>query len=89
MTVSPSRAQYKDAFNHVLDNVLGRDDTLALKQALLIDRYRDICDFMTILETVIEDLAYVALSGEACVNFPARLDGREVDPHGEIAKIAR
>ena len=43
-----SRAQARQAFNHVLDNVLGRDDTSGLKKAL-VDAMFLICTVLTII----------------------------------------
>ena len=53
-----TRAEAKDAFNHVLDKVLDRGDLSSLKKALIDNVITDIFDLVTILDEVIDSLAY-------------------------------
>jgi hypothetical protein len=60
-----TRAEAKEAFNHVLDKVLNRGDSSSFKIALLEDGITDIFDLVTIifdlvtiLDEVIDSLAY-------------------------------
>jgi hypothetical protein len=48
----------KEAFNHVLDKVLDRGDSSSLKIALIEDGITDIFDLVTILDEVIDSIAY-------------------------------
>jgi hypothetical protein len=54
--VAYTRAEAKVAFNHVLDNVLGRNDTSHLKLFLAEEGIIDIFDFVTLSEKIIEAL---------------------------------
>jgi hypothetical protein len=56
--VTLTRSEAKAAFNHVLDNVLGRDDTSSLKLSLLDEGIDDIFDFITLTESNINTLVY-------------------------------
>ena len=56
--VSMTRAEAKDAFNHVLDNVLGRGDTSSLKSSLVIEGIADIFDLITLTDDIIDSLTY-------------------------------
>ena len=56
--VSMTRAEATVAFNHVLDIVLGRDDTSSLKASLLAEDITNIFDLNTISDDVIEALIY-------------------------------
>jgi hypothetical protein len=53
-----SRAQAKDIFNHVLDNVLERDHTSPLKQALICEGIEDIFALLCIDAPTVESLKY-------------------------------
>ena len=53
-----TRAEAKEAFNHVLDKVLDRGDSSSLKKALIEDGITDIFDLVTVLDEVIDSLAY-------------------------------
>jgi hypothetical protein len=53
-----SRAQAKDIFNHVLDNVLERDHTSPLKQALIGEGIEDIFALLCIDAPTVESLKY-------------------------------
>jgi hypothetical protein len=53
-----TRAKAKAAYNHVLDKVLDRGDSSSLKRALIEDGITDIFDFVSILDEVIDSLAY-------------------------------
>ena len=53
-----TRPQAKAAFNHVLDNVLGRDDSSPLKQSLLKENVQDIFDLCSMEESTINVLCY-------------------------------
>jgi hypothetical protein len=54
--VSMTRAEAKEAFNHVLNMVLDRGDSL--KRSLIEDGIPDILDLITVTEDVIDSLAY-------------------------------
>ena len=56
--VSMTRAEAKEAFNHILDTVLDRDDASPLKSSLLIEGITDIFDLITINDDVIDLLLY-------------------------------
>jgi hypothetical protein len=56
--VSMTRAEAKEAFNHILDKFLDRGDTSSVKSALIEDGITDIFDIVTILDKVIDSLAY-------------------------------
>jgi hypothetical protein len=56
--VSMTRAESKEAFNHVLDTVLDRGDSSSLKRSLIEDGITDIFDLITIADDVIDSLAY-------------------------------
>jgi hypothetical protein len=60
-----TRPQAKAIFNHVLDNVLGRDDTSGLKMSLLKVGVHDIFDLCTIEESTIDALCYEKSPTEA------------------------
>ena len=57
-TMFLTRPQAKAAFNHVLDNVLGQDDDLALKQSLIAEGIEDILSLGSIGVTTIDSLTY-------------------------------
>jgi CRISPR/Cas system CSM-associated protein Csm2 small subunit len=56
--VSTTRAEAKESFNKVLDKVLDRGDSSSLKRALIEDGITDIFGLVTILDEVIDSLAY-------------------------------
>ena len=56
--VSMTRAEAKEAFNHVLDTVLDRGDKSSLKSSLLVEGIADIFDLITITDDVIDSLTY-------------------------------
>jgi hypothetical protein len=56
--VSMTRAEAKEAFNHVLDTVLDRGDSSSLKRSLIEDGITDIFDLITITDDVIDRLTY-------------------------------
>jgi hypothetical protein len=56
--VSMTRAEAKEAFNHVLKKVIERWDSSSLKIALLEDGITNIFDLVTILDDAIDSLAY-------------------------------
>jgi hypothetical protein len=56
--VSMTRAEAKEAVNHVLDTVLDRGDSFSLKRTLIDDGITDIFDLITIMDDVIDSLAY-------------------------------
>jgi hypothetical protein len=51
-----TRKKSKAAFDHVLDNVFGGDDSSSLKQALLKHGYNDINTFLSLHEDTIDSL---------------------------------
>ena len=53
-----TRIDAKDAFNHVLDNVLGRPDDTPLKLSLLNEGIDNIFDLTTITLSIIDNLEY-------------------------------
>ena len=53
-----TRPQAKEAFTHVFDNVLGKNDTSALKQSLVAEGIEDIFSLCTIDNAFIDALAY-------------------------------
>jgi hypothetical protein len=57
-TMLLSRAQAKDVFNHVLDNVLERDHSSPLKQALVGEGIQDIFALLCLDGPTIESLKY-------------------------------
>ena len=56
--VTLTRSEAKTAFNHVLDNVLGRDDSSFLKSSLGNEGIEDIFDFVTLTDDTIDTLVY-------------------------------
>ena len=56
--VSMTRAEAKEAFNHVLNVVLDRDDSSSLKSSLLAEGIADVFDLITITDDVIDSLTY-------------------------------
>ena len=56
--VTLTRSEAKTAFNHVLDKVLGRDDSSSLKSSLAHEGIDDIFDFITLTDDVIDSLVY-------------------------------
>ena len=62
-----SRANAKVAFDHIMDEVLGRDNESGLKKALLRERFHDVHSFCQITDEVIRDLRY---DTEADQNVP-------------------
>ena len=56
--VSMTRAEAKEAFNHVLNDVLGRGDLSSLKSSLLIEGITDIFDLITLTDDTIDSLLY-------------------------------
>ena len=59
---STTRAEAKEAFNHVLNIVLGRGDSSPLKSSLLTEGITDIFDLITITDDVIDSLLYEDLA---------------------------
>jgi hypothetical protein len=53
-----TRAEAKEAFNHVLDTVLDRRDSSSLKRSLIEDGITDIVDLITGTDDVIVSLTY-------------------------------
>ena len=53
-----TRAEAKEAFNHVLDVVLDRGDASPLKSSLLMEGITDIFDLITLADDVIDLLLY-------------------------------
>ena len=53
-----TRAEAKEAFNHVLNTVLDRGDSSSLKSSLLIEGITDIFDMITITDDIIDGLIY-------------------------------
>jgi hypothetical protein len=62
--------QAEAAFNHVLDNVLGRDDISALKQSLLAEGMVDIFDLCSLNNDCINALVYNKSDTETNVAVP-------------------
>ena len=60
--VLTTRAEAKEAFNHVLNIVLGRGDSSPLKSSLLTEGITDIFDLITITDDVIDSLLYEDLA---------------------------
>ena len=56
--VSMTRAEAKEAFNHVLDKVLDRGDASPLKSSLIVEGITDIFDLITLNDDVIDLLLY-------------------------------
>jgi hypothetical protein len=56
--VSTTRAEAKAAFDHVMDVVLGRDDTSKLKRALLSEGIENIFDLCSLDDDFIDELQY-------------------------------
>jgi hypothetical protein len=57
---SQTRAQQRQAFNHVLDNVLERGDGSTLKTALVTSGFETMRDLMSITTDQIVNLGYVS-----------------------------
>ena len=53
-----TRPQAQQAFNHVLDNVLGKDDTSPLKRSLAHEGITDIFGLLALDDTTIQGLTY-------------------------------
>jgi hypothetical protein len=53
-----TRAEGKAAFDHILDNVLGRDDNSNLKKALLAEGVENVFDLLTVNDQFIDELCY-------------------------------
>ena len=53
-----TRQEAKAAFQHVLDNVLGKDDSSPLKQAIVAEGFEDVFTMMTMDDTIIDTLVY-------------------------------
>jgi hypothetical protein len=53
-----TRPEAKEAFNHALDTVLDRGDSLSLKRSLIEDGTTEIFDLITVTDDVIDSLAY-------------------------------
>ena len=64
-----SRAQGKAAFDHVLDNVLGRDDTSPLKKALIGAGVQDMFALNTLDNDTIDSLVYNVSTTEKDVSI--------------------
>jgi hypothetical protein len=62
-----TRPQAIAAFNHVLDNVLGKDDTSPLKQSLMATGIKDMFDLWTMRRDFIDKLVYSKSSTETDV----------------------
>jgi hypothetical protein len=56
--VTLTRSEAKAAFDHVLNEVLGRNDNSNLKQGLLAEGIADIFDFFSLDDVIIDDLEY-------------------------------
>jgi hypothetical protein len=56
--VSVTRAEAKEAFNHVLDTVIDRGDSSSLKSSLIENGITDIFDLFTIMDDFIDSLTY-------------------------------
>jgi hypothetical protein len=53
-----TRSEVKAAFNHVLNEVIGRNDTSNLKRGLLAEGIADIFDLSSLDDGFIDDLEY-------------------------------
>ena len=53
-----TRAEANEAFNHVLNDVLGRGDSSSLKSSLLIEGITDIFDLITLTDDTVDSLLY-------------------------------
>ena len=53
-----TRQEAKAAFQHVLDNVLGKDDSSPLKQAIVAEGFEDVFTMMMMDDTIIDTLVY-------------------------------
>jgi hypothetical protein len=60
--VSVTRAEAKEAFNHVLDTVLDRGNYASLKSSEIEDGLTDIFALITVTDDVIDSLAYEDLN---------------------------
>jgi hypothetical protein len=56
--VSMTRAEAKEVFDHVLNNVLDRGDSSPLKTSLIIEGISNIFDLLTITDDIIDGLVY-------------------------------
>jgi hypothetical protein len=74
MTVT--RSQAKAVFHHVLDNVLGKNDSSPLKQSLLARGMKDICDLCTIDYAFIGALVFDKSPTE--IDVPVSMDDKEM-----------
>ena len=63
-----TRSEGTAVFNHVLDNVLGQDDTSPLKQSLLATGVENIFDLRTMDDCHIDTLMYNKSDTEANVH---------------------
>ena len=69
--VTLTRSEAKTALNHVLDNVIGRDDSWFLKSSLVIEGNEDIFDFVTLTDDSIDTLVYEDINNTS-VYLPVR-----------------
>jgi hypothetical protein len=77
---SQPRAQQRQAFNHVLDNVLERGDGSTLKVALIASSYDTMCDLMGITMDQIVNLGYTSSASSGGVEEGK--DDEEARPSG-------
>jgi len=62
-----TRPQAQQAFNHVLDNVLGKDDTSPLKQSLASQGITNLFTFLNIDDATIQGLTHQRAANQAAV----------------------
>ena len=55
---SITRTEAKNAFNHVMDNIIGRDDSTDVKKALVDQGIEDIFDLVTLDESFIDSITF-------------------------------
>ena len=65
------RSEVKTAFNHVLDNVIRRDDNSFLKFSLANEGIKDIFDFVTLPDDTIHTFVYEDINNTGAV-LPVR-----------------
>ena len=53
-----TKSQAKAAFNHAMNNVIGKDDTSPLKQAIVAYGIEEIHDLTTMVDSDIDELVY-------------------------------
>ena len=64
-----TKSQAKAAFNHAMDNVIGKDDTSPLKKAIIAYGIEEIHDLTTMVDSDIDDLVYNKSATETNVHF--------------------